>query len=117
MNTSVCTWPGRIPGDPAHDRIIAYLTVDIQKSSVWTAELLQHIDAVASGALPSWERPGNAYCLYVYPNYVEIEDDYTDTAGQNTRIPLATFAAAVRAWQQALAGDQENPEKCDKTGQ
>ncbi|MCW5619230.1 MAG: hypothetical protein KIS65_08490, partial [Nitrosomonas sp.] len=104
-------------GDPAHDRIIAYLTVDIQKSPVWTAELLQHIDAVASGALPSWERPGNAYCLYVYPNYVEIEDDYTDTAGQNTRIPLATFAAAVRAWQQALAGDQENPEKCDKTGQ
>lgn len=111
MDTSTCTWPGRIPGDPAHDRIIAYLTVDIQKSPVWANELLQHLNAVASGALPSWERPGNAYCLYVYADHVEIEDDYNDTAGQSIRIPLATFVAAAQAWQQAIADDRENPGK------
>ena len=108
MTTSACTWPGRIPGDPVHDRIIAYLTVDIQQSPVWTAELLHHINAVASGALPSWERPGNAYCLYVYPDHVEIEDDYDDTAGQNMRIPLATFTAAVQAWQRAITDGLKN---------
>lgn len=111
MDVFTCTWPGRIPGDPAHDRIIAYLTVDIQKSPVWTAELLHHLDAVASGVLPSWERPGNAYCLYVYPDHVEIEDDYGDTAGQNMRIPLTTFTAAARAWQQAIADDRKNPQE------
>ncbi|MCP5292276.1 MAG: hypothetical protein H6938_07085 [Burkholderiales bacterium] len=108
MTTSACTWPGRIPGDPVHDRIIAYLTVDIQQSPVWTAELLHHINAVASGALPSWERPGNAYCLYVYPDHVEIEDDYGDAAGQNMRIPLATFTAAVQAWQRAITDGLKN---------
>ena len=108
MTTSPCTWPGRIPGDPVHDRIIAYLTVDIQQSPVWANELLQHLSAVASGALPSWERPGNAYCLYVYPDHVEIEDDYDDTAGQNMRIPLATFTAAVQAWQRVITDGLKN---------
>lgn len=105
MNKPVFTWPGRIAGDPLHDRILAYLTVDIQKSPVWAAELMEKIDAVASGALASWERSGNAYYLSVYPDYVEIEDDFADDAGQITRIPLETFSAAVRAWRQMLADD------------
>ncbi|HNP27046.1 MAG TPA: hypothetical protein PKM20_09925 [Nitrosomonas sp.] len=97
MNAHTCTWPGRIPGDPVHDRIVAYLTVDIQKSPAWSTELMTKIKAVRSGKLSSWERTGNAYCLYVYPHYVVIEDDYVEES-ETIRIPIATFVAAVNAW-------------------
>ncbi|SFK28107.1 hypothetical protein SAMN05216302_100379 [Nitrosomonas aestuarii] len=97
MSATTCTWPGRIPGDPVHDRIIAYLTIDIQKSPAWTTELIAKIKAVRSGRLSSWERPGNAYCLYIYPQHVVIEDDYAEEV-ETIRIPIVTFAAAVNAW-------------------
>lgn len=99
MNEKDFTWPGRIPGDPVHDRILAYLTVDIQKSPVWSAELMQKICEVQSGVVSSWERTGNAYCLHIYPDYVVIEDDYLDEADRIIKAPIATFAAAVAAWQ------------------
>jgi len=108
MNRSAFTWLGHDPDDPAHDRIIAFLTMDIQKSPIWIAELLQHLQDVKSGTLPSWERPGNAYCLYIYPDHVEIEDDYSDEAELKTRISFETFSAAAHAWQQILVTDAEN---------
>jgi len=103
MKAPVCTWPGHVPGDPKHDLILAFLTMDIQKSPVWTDELLQHLQAVKSGAIPTWERPGNAYCLSVYPDFVEIEEEYSDAEEAKTQIPLETFLAAVQAWQQMIA--------------
>ncbi|SER16464.1 hypothetical protein SAMN05421690_101073 [Nitrosomonas sp. Nm51] len=101
MNQDNCNWPGRIPGDPAHDRIAAYLTLDIQKSPAWVDELAQKIDAVQSGRLASWERNGNAYYLSVYPQHVEIEANFTEEQepGGVMRIPLTTFTDAVKAWQ------------------
>ena len=111
MNKSVFTWPGYEQDDLAHHRIIAYLTMDIQKSPAWTAELLQNIHAAMSGTLHFWERPGNAYCLYIYPDHVEIEDDYSDATEQKVRIPIETFLAAVIAWQQMIAAECKSNKK------
>ena len=98
MNQTTFSWPGRIPGDPMHDRITAYLTLDIQQSPAWSADLIAKINAVRSGKLSSWERVGNAYCLYIYPQYVVIEDDYSETPDANIKIPIALFSDAVNAW-------------------
>ena len=109
MSKHICTWPERIPGDPVHDLIIAYLTVDIQKSPAWAAELVAKINEVRSGKLSSWERPGNAYYLHVYPQFVVIEDDYMEES-EIIKIPVATFASAASAWHDTInncrAGDK-----------
>jgi len=81
-----------------HDLITAYLTIDIQQSPKWTAELLQQIKMVKSGQVPSWERTGNAYCLRIYPDYVEIEDDYAEEVGELLKISLDDFETAIIAW-------------------
>ena len=99
MNEDEFTWPGRIPNDPAHDLIIAYLTIDIQHSPKWTEELLQQIKCVKSGQIPSWERTGNAYYLRIYPDYVEIEDDYTEGDAKLLKVTFRDFSMAVKAWQ------------------
>ena len=99
MNEDEFTWPGRVPNDPAHDLIIAYLTIDIQHSPKWTEELLQQIKAIKSGKISSWERTGNAYCLRIYPDHVEIEDDYAEEDGKLLNISFADFEMAVLAWQ------------------
>ncbi len=82
-----------------HERIIAYLTVDIQQSPAWAAELIAKINAVQSGKLSSWERVGNAYCLYIYPHYVVIKDDYPEASDVRIKIPITTFSDALHAWQ------------------
>ena len=99
MNKTEFSWPGRIQGDPAHDLIIAYLTIDIQHSPKWTEELLQQIERVKSGQIPSWERTGNAYWLHIYSDHVEIEDDYVEEAGELLKISLDDFEIAVKYWQ------------------
>ncbi len=99
MNEAEFTWPSRIQGDPTHDLIIAYLTIDIQHSPKWTEELLQQIERVKSGQIPSWERTGNAYCLYLYPDHVEIEDDYAENSGELLKISFDDFEMAVKCWQ------------------
>lgn len=99
MTESDFTWPGRIHGDPAHDLIIAYLTIDIQHSPKWVEELLQQIEWVKSGQISSWERTGNAYCLRIYSDHVEIEDDYAEETGELLKISLDDFEAAVMSWQ------------------
>lgn len=99
MTKSDFTWPGRIHGDPAHDLIIAYLTTDIQQSPKWTEELLQHIELVKSGQIPSWERTGNAYCLRIFPDCIEIEDDYTEDEKKLLNVTFHDFSMAIKAWQ------------------
>ncbi len=99
MSKDSFTWPGRIQGDLAHDLIIAYLTIDIQQSSQWIAELLQQITAVKSGQTSSWERIGNAYCLYLYPDHIEIEEDYAEEEGDLIKLPIDVFETAAKSWQ------------------
>lgn len=84
--------------EPVYGRIASYLTVDIQKSPVLKHQInvMQKIFEVQTGVLPSWERLGDACCLHIYLEYIEIEDDYTDEADKIIKVPIATFAAAWR---------------------
>tara|TARA_R110002073_G_scaffold216600_2_gene376786 strand:+ start:1813 stop:2127 length:315 start_codon:yes stop_codon:yes gene_type:complete len=97
------TWPGRLKNNPEHDLINAYFTIDIQKSSEWVTELLQKTKSVRSGQMQSWERIGNAYCLRLYSNHIEIEEDYTEAAGSITKIPITDWEAALTAWQNFIS--------------
>jgi hypothetical protein len=85
-------------GDPGHDLIAAYLAIDIQKSRYGAEELLQKTREVRSGQIPSWERIGNAYWLRLFPDHVEIAEDYGEETGEVARIPASDFEAAVAAW-------------------
>lgn len=102
MNQNNFMWPGRLQENPAHDLIAAYLTIDIQKSPKWTAELLQKIEDIKSGQISSWERTGNAYCLHLYPGHIEIEPDYAEVPGEPVKISFNDFETAVVAWQELL---------------
>jgi hypothetical protein len=99
------TWPGRLPDNPAHDLITAYLVIDIQKSPQWAEELLQKIREVKSGRISSWERTGNAYCLRLFPDRVEIEEDYAEESAEVVRISINDFEAAVTAWYESVKLD------------
>ncbi len=94
-------WLGQREKDPAHERVVAFLVMDIQQSPQWAEELLKQVDAVASGALPTWERIGNAYRLELSANGALIED-LVDETSPAYRVPLAEFRAAVSAWSERL---------------
>lgn len=90
-------WPGRRAGDAAHDRVAAFLTMDVQRSPAWAEGLRSKIEEVRSGALPSWERIGNAYVLTLSPEGAVIED-LVDTASSPEKVSLDELAAAVVEW-------------------
>jgi uncharacterized protein YacL (UPF0231 family) len=100
MNTNSFVWPGRLHGNPTHDLIAAYLAIDIQKSPEWITEVLQKIREVKSGRISFWERIGNAYCLRLFPDHVEIEEDYAEEPGESVRISIDDFEAAADAWRE-----------------
>src|SRR5512133_3593621 len=100
MNADSFDWLGRLPGNPAHNLIAAYLAIDIQKSPEWIKEVLQKTREVKSGQIPSWERIGNAYCLRLFPDHVEIEEDYEEEPGEPVRISIDDFEAAAAAWRE-----------------
>jgi hypothetical protein len=62
---------------------------------------LAKIADVKTGALPSWERIGNAYRLYLSADGALIED-LVDPASAPQRIPLEELKAAVTAWIEAV---------------
>lgn len=99
------TWLGRLRDNPAHDLIIAYLVIDIQKNPQWAAELLQKTREVKLGRIPSWERTGNAYWLRMYPDHIEIESDYAQESGEAVRISIDDFEAAAAAWDESVKLD------------
>lgn len=105
MNTNRFDWPGRLRDNPAHDLITAYLTIDIQKNPQWSEELLRKTREVKSGHIPSWERIGNAYCLRLFPDHVEIEEDYAEEPGEPVNVSIDDFEAAAAAWR-AFVGQQ-----------
>jgi hypothetical protein len=87
--------------DRAHDRIAAFLVMDIQRSPDWARDLLAKIADVKTGARSSWERIGNAYRLSLSTEGALIED-LVDPASAPPRIPLEELETAVRAWLEAI---------------
>jgi hypothetical protein len=94
-------WPGRRTNDPAHDMLVAFLVMDIQRNPEWAHELADRIVEVKSGKLPLWERLGNAYRLELTGKGALIED-LVDEDGPEQMIPLKDFRDAVEAWIEAF---------------
>jgi hypothetical protein len=90
-------WPGRRADDPAHDMLVAFLVMDIQRNPDWAQQLSDRIEEVKSGKLPVWERIGNAYRLEVSKKGALIED-LVDEDSPRLQITLEDFSKAVEAW-------------------
>jgi hypothetical protein len=101
MSDSHFSWPGRRAKSRAHDRLAAFLMLDIQRSPDWARDLLAKIADVKAGTLPSWERIGNAYRLSLSAEGALIED-LVDRRSAPQRLPLAELEAAVTAWIEAI---------------
>jgi hypothetical protein len=101
MSDPQFSWPGGRANDRAHDRIAAFLVMDIQHSPDWARDLRAKIADVKTGALPSWERIGNAYRLYLSAEGALIED-LVDPTSAPQRVPLEELEAAVTAWIDAI---------------
>jgi len=94
-------WPGRRTNDPAHDMLVAFLVMDIQRNPEWAHELADRIVEVKSGKLPLWERLGNAYRLELTGKGALIED-LVDEDALAQEITLEDFSKALEAWIEAL---------------
>jgi hypothetical protein len=90
-------WPGRRPDDPAHDMLLAFLVMDIQRNPEWARELADRIADLKSGKLPVWERIGNAYRLELTDQRASIED-LVDEDNPVQAVSLEDFSTAVEAW-------------------
>jgi hypothetical protein len=90
-------WPGRRINDPAHEMLVAFLVMDIQRNPDWARELTDRIEQVKTGKLPVWERIGNAYRLELTGKGALIED-LVDEDGPAQEITLEEFSKAVEAW-------------------
>jgi hypothetical protein len=90
-------WPGRRINDPAHEMLVAFLVMDIQRNPDWARELADRIEQVKIGKLPVWERIGNAYRLELTGKGALIED-FVDEDGPAQEITLEEFSKAVEAW-------------------
>ncbi len=90
-------WPGWRTKDPAHDTLVAFLVMDIQRNPEWAHELADRIEQVKSGRLPVWERIGNAYRLELSGKRALIED-LVDEDGPVQEITLDEFSKALEAW-------------------
>ena len=93
-------WPGRRTNDPAHDMLVAFLVMDIQRNPEWAHELADRIGQVMIGKTPVWERIGNAYRLELTGKGALIED-LVDEDSPEQMIPLKDFGDAVEAWIEA----------------
>jgi hypothetical protein len=94
-------WPGRRVGDPAHEMLVGFLVMDIQRNPEWANELAARIMEVKSGRLAGWERIGNAYRLELTGKNAFLED-LVDEDIRVQRISLKEFSQAVDAWIQTL---------------
>jgi hypothetical protein len=101
MSDAQFSWPGRRAKNRAHDRLAAFLMMDVQRSPDWARDIVAKIADVKTGALSSWERIGNAYRLYLSAEGALIED-LVDRRSTPQRLPLAELEAAVTAWIEAI---------------
>jgi len=97
-------WPGRRQHDAAHDRIAAFLTMDIQRSLDSADALVQQLDVLADDREATWERVGNSFHVKASGAGVTIEDtvdaDALDTA--TSAISFEEFRQAAIAWADEL---------------
>jgi hypothetical protein len=101
MATAPFHWSGKRDQDPAHDRLVEFLVMDIQHSPEWAAELAEKVAAVRSGAIPNWQRIGNAFCVELSGQGAAIEDTF-DQARPIYTIPLTEFEQAIKAWSEQI---------------
>jgi hypothetical protein len=101
MSDQQFSWPRRGGNDRAREQMAAFLVIDIQQSPEWARELLAKIADVKAGTLPSWERIGNGYRLYLSAAGGRIEDRIDPTSAPEP-FPLEELEAAVTAWMQAI---------------
>ena len=94
-------WPGRRTNNRAHDMLVAFLVMDIQRNPEWAHELADRIEQVKAGNLPVWERTGNAYRLQLTGQGALIED-LVDEDSPAQKITLGDISKAVEAWIKAL---------------
>ena len=94
-------WPGRRTDDPAHEMLVAFMVMDIQRNPEWARELADQIEQVKTGKLPVLERIGNAYRLELTEKGALIED-LVDEDGPAQEIILEEFSKAVQAWVEAF---------------
>jgi hypothetical protein len=94
-------WPGRRTNDPAHDMLVAFLVMDIQRNPEWARELADRIEQVKNGKLPVWERMGNAYRLELAGNGALIED-LIDEDSPAQEVTIEDFSKALEAWIEAF---------------
>jgi len=90
-------WPGRRTNDPAHDMLVAFLVMDIQRNPEWAHELADRIEQVKTGKLPVWERIGNAYRLELTGKGALIED-LVDEDSPAQEISIEDLSKALEAW-------------------
>lgn len=96
-----CTKPTRWTKRPKPPQVNQVHVIDIQRSPDWARDLLAKIADVKTGALPSWERIGNAYRLYMSADGGLVEDRIDSTSGPQ-RFPLEELEAAVTAWLEVI---------------
>jgi len=94
-------WPGRRRGDRAHDLLVEFLVMDIQRSLASARDLAARIEAVQSRELPTWERVGNAYHLQLSADGAVIKDLVAEGRA-SVSVPLEELAAAVSGWIEEL---------------
>ena len=97
-------WPGRRADDPAHDMLVAFLVMDIQRNREWAWDLAGRIAEVESGRRPVWERIGNAYRLEMTDQGALIEDLVDEDAPAQT-IAMGDFSKAVQAWIKSIEAE------------
>jgi hypothetical protein len=95
-------WPGRRADDPAHDMLVAFLVMDIQRNPAWARQLSDRLEDVKTGRREVWERVGNAYRLELTADGALIED-LVDEGNPQQWIALKDFSEALEAWLAALA--------------
>ena len=84
-----CEGPARV--------VAGFLESDLQGSSAAALEVLEAIDEVESGGIPSWRCTGNAYTLTVFPEAATIQDEMNDES-EPYRLTLAEIRGVVEDW-------------------
>lgn len=91
-------WPGRIVGEDGHDRIAAFLVMDIQNAPDWGRMVLGNVDDVMAGRKGGWEMAMNAYILKVGAKQSEIAPVYEEQGEKSVFVSTGDVRLALVAW-------------------
>lgn len=77
-----------------------FLSGDVQANASTAHEIIQRVDEVKSGALPRWERNGNAYTLSLEPDGAWLNFSYGEEE-DSVLIPLSELRNVLQRWAEA----------------